>query len=60
MLYTKIQSQNFLSSGEEDFKCFTIYGHGAALFNGVEPFEQIANTLQKKDLCEYSNCFREE
>ena len=48
MLYTKIQSQNFLSSGEEDFKCFTIYGHGATLFSGVEPFEQIANTPSKE------------
>ena len=31
MLYTKIQPQNFLSSGEEDFKCFTIYRHGSHL-----------------------------
>ena len=31
MLYTKIQSESFLGSGEEDFKCFTIYGHGSHL-----------------------------
>ena len=30
-IYTKIQPQSFLGSGEEDFKCFTIYGHGGHL-----------------------------
>ena len=29
MLYTKIQAQSFLGSGEADFlSVFTIYGHG--------------------------------
>ena len=31
MLCTKIQPQSFLRSGEEVFKCFTIYGHGIHL-----------------------------
>ena len=33
MWYTKIHSQSFLGSGEEDFKCifFTLYGHGGHL-----------------------------
>ena len=44
MLYIKIQPQSFLGSEEEDF-CFTMYGHGAILFNGAEPFEQIVITL---------------
>ena len=46
MLYTKIQPKSFLSSGEEDFKCFTIYGcifFTVVLFNGANPFEQIVN-----------------
>ena len=38
MLYTKIQPQTFLGSGEEDFKCFYM-GMAAILFNGAEPFE---------------------
>ena len=49
MLHTKIQSQNFLGSGEENFKCFTIYVHGSHhVFNGAEPFEEIVNTLSTK------------
>ena len=33
MLYTKIQSQTFLDSGEEDFKVFLTYlGMAAILF----------------------------
>ena len=32
MLYTKIQPENFLSIGEEDFlSVLTIYGHGSNL-----------------------------
>ena len=46
MLYTKIQSQSFLGSGEEDFKASLPYIVMAAiLFNGVEPFKQNVNTL---------------
>ena len=47
MLYTKIQFQSFLGSGEEDLKVFfTKYmGMAAILFNDAEPFEQIVNTL---------------
>ena len=42
MLYTKIQPQSFLGSGEEDFKVFLPYMEMAAiLFNCTEPFEQI-------------------
>ena len=28
MLYTKFQGHQSIGSGEEDFKVFTIYGHG--------------------------------
>ena len=35
----KGQPQRFLGSGEEDFVCLTIYGHGGHLVNGAEPFE---------------------
>ena len=46
MLYTKIQPQSFLHSGEEDFYVFLPYmGMVAILFNCAEPFEQIGNTL---------------
>ena len=46
MIYTKIQSQRFLRSGEEDFKVFLIYtGMAAILSNGAELFEQIGNAL---------------
>ena len=44
MLYTKIQSQRFLSTEEEDFKAFLSYLDMATImFNGAEPFKQIAN-----------------
>ena len=46
MLYTKIQSQNFLDSGEEDFQKFLPHMDMVAiLFNCTDPFEQIGNTL---------------
>ena len=46
MLYTKIQPQSFLGSGEEEFQEFLPYMDMAAiLFNGTKPFEQIGNTL---------------
>ena len=41
MLYTRIQPQSFLSTGEEDFWVFLPYmGMAAILFNDAEPFEQ--------------------
>ena len=41
MLYTKIQPQSFLSTGEEDFYMFLPYmGIAAILFNDAEPSEQ--------------------
>ena len=44
MLYTKIQPQSYL--GSEDFKVYLPYmGMTAILFNSMEPFEQIVNTL---------------
>ena len=47
MLYTKIQPQSFLGSGEEDFQKFLPYMDMATiLFNCMEPFEQIGNTLK--------------
>ena len=56
MLYTKIQPQSFLGSGEEDFKClFFVFWfflpymvNVVILFNVVEPFKQIINTHSKK------------
>ena len=46
MLYTKIQPQSFLGSGEEGFQEFLLYiDMVAILFNSAEPFEQIGNTL---------------
>ena len=50
MIYIKIQSQSFLGSGVEDFKCFCFIsffllymGMVVILFNGVEPLEQTVN-----------------
>ena len=44
MMYTKIQPQSFLNTGEEDFYVLIPYmGMAAILFNGVGPFEQIVN-----------------
>ena len=46
MLYTMIQPQRFLDSGE-DFKVFSPFmGMVSILLNGMEPFEQILNILQ--------------
>ena len=46
MLYTKIQPQNFLDFGEEDFQEFLPYMDMVAiLFNFAEPVEQIGITL---------------
>ena len=46
MLYTKIQPQSILGSGEEDFYVILPYiCMVAILFNSVEPFEQIVSTL---------------
>ena len=46
MLYTNSQPQNFLSSGEEVFQCFSQYmGMAAIWFKGTELFEQIINIL---------------
>ena len=47
MLYTKIQPESFLSSGEVFFfsEFLPYMDMAAILFNGVEPFEQIGNTL---------------
>ena len=46
MLYTKIQLQTFLCSGEKDIELFLPYiGMAAILFNVTDPFEQIVNTL---------------
>ena len=65
MLYTKIQPQSFLGSGEEDFQEFLPYMDIAAiLFNCVEPFEQIGNILSTEGpLKSGENCsssFRED
>ena len=48
MLYTKIQPQSFLGSG--DFQEFLPnMDMVAILFNCTEPFEQIGNTLLTED-----------
>ena len=52
MLYTKIQPQSFLSTGEEDFKVFVPYmGMVAILFNDAKQFEQSVN-IPAKAPCE--------
>ena len=48
MLYTKIQPQNFLGPGEEDFSVLSYVGMSTILLNGAEPFEKIVNTLSKE------------
>ena len=51
MLYTKIQPQSSLRSGE-DFQEFLPYMDMAAiLFDCAEPFEQIGNTLSTDGPC---------
>ena len=68
MLYTKIQPQCFLGSGEEDFKyffCFFFNHMAAILFNNAEPFGQIDYIpLRQKVPCEiwwnWSSSFREQ
>ena len=52
MLYTKIQPQSFLGSGEVDFQEFLPYmDMTAILFNCVEPFKQISSTFSTECLC---------
>ena len=44
MLFTKLQPQSFLNSGEEDVYKFLPYmGMAAILVSGAEPVEQIVN-----------------
>ena len=51
ILYTKIQPESFLGSGEEDFYAFLPYmGMLAILFNGTEPIKQIVNILSIEGL----------
>ena len=53
MLFTKIQPQSFLSTGEEAFQEFLPYmDMMSILFNCAEPFEQIGNTLSTEGPCE--------
>ena len=61
MLYTKIQPQSFLGSGEEHFQGFLPdMDMTVIFFNCAEPFEQIGNTLSTEGPCEnYSSSFRE-
>ena len=49
MLYTKIQPQSFLGSGEEDFKEFLSYMDMVAiLFNGTEHLNKLAKSFGQK------------
>ena len=51
-IYTKIQTQSFLGSGEEGFWVFLPYmGMAVILFNNAKPVVQIAN-IRQKALCE--------
>ena len=51
--HTKIQPQNFLGNGEEDFEVLLPYMDMAAiLFNIAEPFKQNGNTLSTENPCE--------
>ena len=51
MIYTKIQSQSCLGSGEEDFYVFLPYvAMEAILFRDVKPFEQIINEPSTESL----------
>ena len=43
MLYTKIQPQSFLGTGEEFYVFLPYMGMSAILFNSAEPFDQIVN-----------------
>ena len=54
MLYTKIQAQSFLGSGEEDFQGFFLpyMDMTAILFDGVDPFKQTITILHQKAPCE--------
>ena len=45
MLYTKIRSQIFLGSGEEDLSVLPYMSIAAILYDGAKQFEQIGNTL---------------
>ena len=53
MLYTKIQPQSFLGSGEEIFLSILPYiGMAAILFSNAKLFEQIVSTTWQKTPCE--------
>ena len=45
MLYTKIQPQSFLGSGEDFFFVLPYMGKATILFNGAAPFEEVINTF---------------
>ena len=54
MLYTGIQPQNILGSGEVLSLFLPYMGMAPILFNGAEPFEHIDDTLWQKATCEIS------
>ena len=67
MLYTEIQPQSFLSSGEKIFLSVLPYmGMASILLNGADPFEQIVNILstERRPYVNHvessENCFKEE
>ena len=67
MLYTEIQPQSFLSSGEKIFLSVLPYmGMAAILLNGADPFEQIYNILSTErrpyvnHVKSSENCFKED
>ena len=51
MLYTKIQPQSFLGSGEAFYMFLPYMDMVAILFICAEPFEQIGNTLLTEGQC---------
>ena len=64
MLYTMIQPQSFLGTGEEDFSMFSPYMDMAAnLFNSSTPSGQIVGTTSPEgpiNLVKIGSGFREE
>ena len=55
MLYTKIQPQSCLGSGEEVFMFYFLLrytGKVAILFSGAKPFEQTYEYFRQKAPCE--------
>ena len=51
MLYTSFQRNQSVGSGENDFKCFTIFGYGGHVVMWPGPFEYISFPKTPEALC---------